>query len=887
MFVLRGLSTSWDGLRIDEKFGEVVVQEGIALQEENRQMRYGEVWAAAQRLAVEVAGHDRVGLAIPLSLEFYCGMLGILAAGATYVPLPLEGSETLVEDAGIHIVVVATEAKVMAVEKVIVLDLLNEEFKDDVVVPARKKNDVATILFTSGSSGRAKGVLLTHRNVRTRIDAYQRIDPQKPGDTMLVHLSTSTLGGMLPPLMALLAGATCFLAPADMVVDPDRLASALDRFAVTVAVSMPSLLIKLADAGEFRMPRVRTLHLTGEAYGSGVLAKVRQLCPNAQLYNMYGMTETCGHTMYHAYHDNVPRLGLPTDNTLAAVVDGELWIAGPGVSPGYLDPKNDSRFVFKDGERWFKTGDMVDRSDDTLRFLGRGDRCVKISGFRVELDAVEAGLLRVSGVAQAAAILSDEKLVAYVVPGTLDGPAVRRASRAVLPAHAVPAEIIVLDALPMTITGKIDRKRLKQPTMEDDDVLRAVRKSIGVCGVDDSIIEAGATSMQLISLVAELRGFNISVADVYRLATPRRIASHCHQTTKTTTNEERAAKTTLRLPLASLAILGHGFRKDLEWIIPGWIINGAVPFIRRRLWYSMFEYEVYFHDAVDVQKFTRTVSNLFKTFPILRATLKSPHDDVLDVPAYDPENIPFRVITDDFDAIRRAIVRRISDFEGSLVEMVLVHNVLYIFIDHAISDVGTLRLLVSALVTSYRTGMPPPPEGKTLGDYADWQATLTPDDDQPLNKNKITRDHGIPCDGTWPWAPFSMMTQETFTFEHELPDRVTFLAAWHRALLNTSDEATSVQVIFSDDCRHATWLPTGYNRTLGFLAAYDEYVSTYLPDLSLRENMRLMQNDLLRRPMPSPSGRRPPVLSGVSSPRDGSSPSSRRTLTSTASPFAK
>jgi mycobactin phenyloxazoline synthetase len=416
--------------------------------------------------------------------------------------------------------------------------------------------------------------------------------------------------------MGLLQGSAVFLAPPELLVEPSAFSAALVSHGVSVVMSMPTLLATLADGGA-RLPKLRLLYLTGEAYGAALLNRMRDVAPGAQLMNLYGMTETCGHVCSHVYAPGeAPAMGTPSDNTgilLAGaerrdpgrhdeVWAGEVWVAGLGLSPGYLDQQlNDERFITRDGVRYFMTGDMAELlADGALRYAGRADRCVKVFGFRVELDGVEASLLKVPGVRLAAVVYLSERqqLVAYVTPATLSAVAVRTASRAVLPAHAVPALVLPLEELPLTASGKLDRKRLPAPpdgasasfpagaastVAAVGAVEAALCSAVGSCGLDDSLTESGATSLQLVALMNELRpvttGEQLSVAELRQLETPRRIAARLSQRA-TQQPGLRPARATAKT--RCLFLHGHASDSSIQRTImeaTGWLDKRNIDFI--------------------------------------------------------------------------------------------------------------------------------------------------------------------------------------------------------------------------------------------------------------------------------------------------------------------
>jgi len=493
---------------------------------------YAEADARANQLAHALRArgcgrHARVVLGIDRSVDAVIALLAILKAGAAYVPIPPDTpaarmAQLMTESGATVVVTLAEHAKSFpATAQVIALDADAETLRalpastPDVVAA---QDDLAYILFTSGSTGVPKGVAVTHGNVVHYARAISRvlgdIPPAQPGDgfasldgarfalasTLAADLGNTSL------LPALASGGTLHVLPRDVTTEPARFADYVRANPVDILKVTPNHLAALV-AGKTGsdlaalLPR-RWLVTGGEALRPD-LARTLLGASSCRLLNHYGPTETtvgvCAFEVtpeslraaIESGAQTVP-IGSPFANTRAYVVDthgneqpagvpGDLLIGGDGVARGYLGrPELTSeRFTQFNGERVYRTGDRVRRlANGAIEFLGRGDDQVKVRGYRVELGEIEHALRSIAGVAQAVTIVrrdeaGDAQIVAYVVPKH-DGYAVSHSDRPTperivewcgtrLPSHMVPSSVLFIDALPLTANGKIDKARLPDP----------------------------------------------------------------------------------------------------------------------------------------------------------------------------------------------------------------------------------------------------------------------------------------------------------------------------------------------------------------------------------------------------------------------------------------
>lgn len=451
--------------------------------------------------AIGAGPGQRVAISVSRTAMLPVAILGVLGSGAMYVPLDLEYPADRVrfmleDSAPVAWVVDGDLPPGLEAGESQLLDLRTIDWAADTEVdfPPVAMDGArhpAYMIHTSGSTGRPKGVLVPHAAVTNLLAAMTDALAVDGTDRVLAITTLSFDIAALELLLPLTLGATSCIVDGETARDPRRLAAAIESFGVSVMQATPSTWRLLLDDG-WTGDRALTALCGGEALPPALAARL--LPAVRRLWNVFGPTET---TIWSTLHEvtsadtvgeAVP-IGRPIAHTHAEIVDardrrvpigvtGELLIGGRGVALGYHQRPELTRERFvtlplAGGARLYRTGDLVlRRTDGALQFVGRSDGQVKIRGFRVELGEIEAVLGETPGVAVAAARAWDDgdgdaRLAAYVVPvarATIDGDAVLRRLRGYVPAHMVPQHLIVLDALPTTPNGKLDRQALPRPS---------------------------------------------------------------------------------------------------------------------------------------------------------------------------------------------------------------------------------------------------------------------------------------------------------------------------------------------------------------------------------------------------------------------------------------
>jgi surfactin family lipopeptide synthetase A len=449
-----------------------------------------------------------VGLLVERSFAMIIGILGILKAGGAYLPIapdnPVERLRYLLEDAGVRLLL--TQGKSPAT-----LAFAGEIFslEDPAIYTGSPENpgvlnqatDLAYVIYTSGSTGRPKGVMIEHRSVVNRLHWMQAAYPIGPADVILQKTPYYFDVSVWELFWWAMTGATlCFLRPGGEKV-PMLLVDAIGRHQVTVMHFVPSMLnvflqyLDGRNAQTFEnLSSLRHIFASGEALMPAHVRKFNALLGSrtgARLTNLYGPTEaTVDVTWFDCPADDeferIP-IGRPIHNTRLYVIKdgaeaaigepGELCIAGVGLARGYLNnpaltAEKFTRHPQHPGERIYRTGDVARwLSDGNVEYLGREDHQVKIRGLRIELGEIENTIREFAGIGDAIVLVKKYSesvilLVAFVVArGELDISALKAHLKGRLPDYMVPSHYQRIDAIPLTPTGKADRKALPEPDL--------------------------------------------------------------------------------------------------------------------------------------------------------------------------------------------------------------------------------------------------------------------------------------------------------------------------------------------------------------------------------------------------------------------------------------
>jgi len=548
---------------------------------------YAELDAAANRLAhllvAEGVGPEvRVGVAMPRGESLIVALLAVFKAGGAYVPLdtgyPKERLAYLMEDSGIALLLTDTALRqtlpVLAHVRVLELDRLDlaDRPATDPQVPLHAQN-LAYVIYTSGSTGLPKGVAVAHGPLAMHCRAIGERYSMGPEDCELLFMSFAFDGAHERWLTTLTHGGRLLIRD-DNLWTPEQTFAALHQHRVSVAAFPPVYLQQLAEHAEREgnPPAVRIYCFGGDAVPQASLALAQRALQPQFIINGYGPTETVvtpliwkagpDDTCGAAYAPIGSKVGarstyvLDSDlNPLPKGAAGELYLGGYGMARGYLDRAGltAERFVVDpfslDGGRLYRTGDLVrERQDGVFDYLGRIDNQVKIRGFRIELGEIESRLKGCAGVRDAVVVAreggSGKQLVGYVVPQDMQGDSgwcerLREQLRGELPDYMVPAHMMVLARMPLTPNGKLDRKGLPDPDInqqlrgyvaprtELEAALAQIWQNVlkvEQVGLTDNFFELGGDSILSLQVVAKARalkvhGFSLKLRDLMQKPT--------------------------------------------------------------------------------------------------------------------------------------------------------------------------------------------------------------------------------------------------------------------------------------------------------------------------------------------------------------------------------
>ncbi|MBK1495744.1 amino acid adenylation domain-containing protein, partial [Pseudomonas aeruginosa] len=505
---------------LQQRFEEQARQrpQAVALILDEQRLSYGELNARANRLAhcliARGVGADvPVGLALERSLDMLVGLLAILKAGGAYLPLdpaaPEERLAHILDDSGVRLLL--TQGHLLerlprqaGVEVLAIDGLVLDGYAESDPLPTLSADNLAYVIYTSGSTGKPKGTLLTHRNALRLFSATEAWFGFDERDVWTLFHSYAFDFSVWEIFGALLYGGRLVIVPQWVSRSPEDFYRLLCREGVTVLNQTPSAfkqLMAVACSADMatQQPALRYVIFGGEALDLQSLRPWFQRFGDRQpqLVNMYGITETTVHVTYRPVSEadlegglvspiggTIPDLSwyiLDRDlNPVPRGAVGELYIGRAGLARGYLRRPGLSatRFVPNPfpggaGERLYRTGDLARfQADGNIEYIGRIDHQVKVRGFRIELGEIEAALAGLAGVRDAVVLAHDgvggTQLVGYVVADSAEDAerlreSLRESLKRHLPDYMVPAHLMLLERMPLTVNGKLDRQALPQP----------------------------------------------------------------------------------------------------------------------------------------------------------------------------------------------------------------------------------------------------------------------------------------------------------------------------------------------------------------------------------------------------------------------------------------
>jgi amino acid adenylation domain-containing protein len=766
--------------------------EAVAVLYEDKQVTYKELNERANRLAhhlqrLGVGPDTLVGICVERSVEMVVGLLGILKAGGAYVPIdtryPLERQAKMLEQGPVSVLVTQEDEleKMPAFWGPVVC--LEDEFAG--VWGESKSNPVskvsggnlAYVIYTSGSTGDPKGVEVPHQGVLRLLCGVQYVDLDSRN--CLLQLAPLSFDASTFELWgALLHGGRCVLS-AERVPTPQDLGEMIKAYAVDTMWLTASLYNTVIDEAPCALAGLKQLLIGGEALSERHVREGLRCLVDTQIINGYGPTEGTTFTCCYPIKDEEWNYGIPIggaiNNTQVYVFDrkqqvvpvgvvGELYIGGAGLARGYLrEPElTAERFVphpygREEGERLYRTGDMVRYLEDgRLEFMGRVDHQVKVRGYRIELGEIETVLERHGSVREAAVLAREDvpgekRLVAYVVRHPESQVTVTQLLEYVsnkLPVYMAPSAFVMLDQMPLTPNGKIDRRALPapehsrpeleqsyvSPRMPIEEIVAGVWAQllrVEQVGIDDDFFELGGHSLlatQVISRVRELFNVEIELRVMFAQPTVRALVEVIEERLRV--NEGLAAPPVV--PVGRDRDLPLSFAQQRLWFLdqlePGSSFYHIPAAVRLRGTLDLTALEQSFREVIRRHESLRTRFGVVNGVPVQMIDeapeFTLPVLDLSTVAEGEREAKARRVATEEsqrpFDLsagpLLRASVLRLSEQE----------HVLLCTMHHIISDGWSMGVLIRELTTLYEAfaqgeSSPLPELGIQYADYAHWQ----------------------------------------------------------------------------------------------------------------------------------------------------------------------
>ncbi|KAI1085298.1 hypothetical protein F5B20DRAFT_590055 [Whalleya microplaca] len=549
-------------------------------------LTFGELNALANRLArvlVQrgIKNGDLIGVALDRSVNLVAVLLAVWKTGATYIPIdpafPAERINQMMDDASPRLLITggntlealtSWRSVCLSIDKL--LQMINPDSDSSNLGVKVQSNDLAYVMYTSGSTGRPKGVEVSHGSIANLLLSMQKEPGCSEADRLLAITTVSFDMAVLELFLPLLCGAMAVIAERHEIKDTDALIRLMKRHEITLMQGTPAIWQMLLDSGWRGQPRLTKIFCGGEALSRSL--GERLLACGDMVWNMYGPTEaTVYASIWRVIHGHDVIIGSPITNGRLYVLDenllpvplgcpGELYIGGAGVARGYRNNRELTRSRFLDNP--FHDG-LIYRTGDLARFVGPGklsvmgriDGQVKIRGYRIELGDIEAAIAEREDISGAVVVCRDDRLVAYCVQkaGLLRSDVESKAvlDRVLrpwlakrLPAYMVPAFFVEMEAFPVTINGKIDRKALPDPvaatrttcdmkpaTELENQILEIWSQVLGHgrVGVNDNFFEIGGDSVRLVRVQKELErllGRPVSSPKLFEHYTIKALAAH-------------------------------------------------------------------------------------------------------------------------------------------------------------------------------------------------------------------------------------------------------------------------------------------------------------------------------------------------------------------------
>ncbi len=731
-------------------------------------------YLAKQNLPAE----SLIPLCLERSVEMIIGIFGVLKAGFAYVPIDPTNPQTridfILQDISAELVLTQnslenlfTEAK----QTVISLDHLNIESEEITFEPKVNEDQLAYIIYTSGTTGTPKGVMIEHKSLFNFLNGFSELYNFSAAARIgfktnyAFDVSVHEIFGWIKD------GGSLVILPQDTEKEAKGIIESIEKHKITHLNLVPSLFLvlleELQQTEKEALSSLKYFFLAGEALPVQLVNDYHKLGFDAKLENIYGPTEATIYSSYYSTENltddqtSIP-IGKPTINTQLYILDnnlnlvptgviGELCISGKGLSKGYLNRAEltNEKFVnhpFKVGEKLYKTGDLAKwLPDGNIAYLGRKDDQVKIRGYRIELGEIESAIRTfttkiASVVVTVKQVQNDSVLVAYIVTETLDKSALQEHLQSQLPSYMIPSYFITLDELPLTQSGKIDRKVLPNltkdalvstqkyvaPTNETETKLVAILEemlTISPIGITDNFFDLGGNSLsalQLLSKVSEVFQTKIDLRGFFNNSTIKYISDQILYAEK---NLELHTFSSIPV-VASQETYELSYAQKRFWVLNELSGQSAA--------YNLFASST-LESEFDIKTLTKAIQILLARHESLRTTFVA-ESGIPKQKIHDVASLQYAVEKYEYDAenVKNEIYNTVFELgEWPLFRMAVLEetNELVFAIHHIISDGWSLEIFKRDIVTIYKSlrsenAIELPELSIGYKDYAVWENQL-------------------------------------------------------------------------------------------------------------------------------------------------------------------
>ncbi|WP_062053012.1 hybrid non-ribosomal peptide synthetase/type I polyketide synthase [Aquimarina longa] len=629
--------------------------EAIAVVYKDKKLSYKKLDDRSNQLAhylksVGIVKNSQIAILFNRSFDMIISILGILKSGCTYVPLdpllPPNRLSYILEDAGVNLLLYSEESLLsnLSVSGCTFLNIgESHNYEVSEILYEREPDSVAYVMYTSGTTGFPKGILISDKNIITLINDPSSKIAMNDSDRVLQWSNYAFDGSTYEIFGSLLSGASLYLIDSSTASDARALSKVIHKNELSIVFITTALFNSLATCDLSLVSSLRLLLFGGEKVSVPPVRKMLLALGPNKILHVYGPTETTVYATYHEIYEipdnseTIP-IGKPLTNTNLYVLNskqelspigviGELYIGGAGVSKGYLNQVDltKEKFItdpFIEGEVIYRTGDLARwLPDGSIEFIGRLDNQVKIRGYRIELGEIENVLLSLNQITQCRVLIKEDvsgnkRLVGYVVvEGVLNKEEIKEQLKSSLPEYMVPQLWVELDTIPLTPNGKLDKKALPEfdesqlstqeyvaPRNEIEFQLVEIwQELLGVeqVGIHDNFFELGGHSLLVVQLISRLQvlDFNIVVKDIFAGPTVAFISDKLSSVSSVYSVPDNGITVTSEDITPSMVPLVNFGQSDLNKIMA--MVPGGVSNIQDIYPLSPLQEGIYFHHLIN------------------------------------------------------------------------------------------------------------------------------------------------------------------------------------------------------------------------------------------------------------------------------------------------